>query len=211
MKRVRGAVLLSIAALGLIGCGSQDKEAKVSSMTFGKDGEIVHRIVGDFEADYYDLEGLKSLAGERMEEYAGEHGKDTVYLESMKEKDGEISIVFHYATADDYSAFNYRELYMGTVEEANGKGYDLDSVAFVSTKGEPIELGFTEEADSKKILIIETKSGEDLLINLEGKVLYINQSADSGQNVSFAGRKSVMVSDRAEEENVSALSYIVYE
>lgn len=211
MKKARGAVLLAAAVLCISGCGSQEKEAKVSSITFGKGGEITHQIEGNFEQNYYDLEGVESLANERVEEYAGEHGKDAVYLESVEEKDGNVTIIFHYATADDYSAFNYRELYMGTVEEANGKGYDLDSVAFVSPEGEPIELGFTEEADSKKVLIIETKSGEELLINLEGKILYINQSAHSGQDVSFAGKKSVLVRDQAEEENASALSYIIYE
>ncbi len=211
MKRVRKAVFLLAAVLGLAGCGSQEELDKVSSMTFEKGGGITHQIEGSFEQNYYDLEGLENLANERVEEYAKEHGGDAVSLESVKEKGGDISIIFHYASADDYSAFNYRKLYMGIVEEANKEGYDLDSVAFVSTQGEPIELGFTEEADSKKVLIIETKSGEELLINLEGKVLYINQRAGSGQEVSFAGKKSVLIRDQNEEEKASALSYIIYE
>lgn len=100
---------------------------------------------------------------------------------------------------------------MGTVAEANAGEYHLDSIAFISPQGEPIELGFTEDADVKKVLIIETKSGEELQVNLEGKVLYINQSADSGQEVSFVGKKSVLIRDQAEDEKASALTYIVYE
>lgn len=211
MKKARGAVLLAVAVLGLAGCGSQEKGAGVSSISFGKDGEITHQIVGSFEQNYYDLDGLKSLAQERVEEYCAEHDPEDVYLESVKEKGGEISILFQYATAEDYSGFNYRKLYMGTVGDANEEGYDLDSVAFISPEGEPIELGFTEDADAKNILIIETKSGEELLVNLEGRVLYINQSADSGQEVSFAGKKSVLIRDQAPEEKASALTYIVYE
>ena len=98
MKKVRGAALFIIAALGLAGCGSQEKTAEVSSLSFGKEGEIVHQIVGSFEEDYYDLEGLESLAAQRVEEYCAEHGEESVYLESVKEKNGEISILFHYAT-----------------------------------------------------------------------------------------------------------------
>lgn len=211
MKKARGALLLAIAVLVLAGCGSQEKGGGVSSLSFGKEGEVAHQIVGSFEQDYYDLEGLKSLAAERVEEYCAGHDPESVYLESVKEKGGEISILLHYATAEDYSEFNYRKLFMGTVEEAKKEGYDLDSVAFISPEKEPIELGFTEDADAKKILIIETKSGEELLVNLEGKILYINQSADSGQEVSFAGKKSVLIRDQAPEEKVSALTYIVYQ
>ncbi len=211
MKKARGAVLLMIAVLGLAGCGSQEKGAGVSSISFGKNGEVIHQIVGSFEQDYYDLEGLKTLAAERVKEYCAEHDQEAVYLDSVKEKGGEISLLFQYATAEDYSSFNYRQLYMGTVKEANEGGYDLDSIAFISPEGDPIELGFTEDADAKKILIIETKSGEELLVNLEGKVLYINQSANSGQEVSFAGKKSVLIRDQAPEEKASALTYIVYE
>lgn len=211
MKKMRGAALLLIAALGLIGCGSQEKKAEVSSMSFGKEGEITHKIVGSFDQDYYDLGELESLAAQRVEEYCAEHDSEAVYLDSVKEKDGEVSIIFHYATAEDYSGFNYRQLFMGTVEEANAEGYHLDGVAFISPESEPIELGFTEDADAKKVLIIETKSGEELLVNLESKVLYINQSADSGQEVSFAGKKSVLIRDQAQEEKASALTYIVYE
>ncbi len=211
MKKVRGAALLLIAALGLAGCGSQEKEAEVSSVSFGKDGDVTHKVVGSFEQEDYDLEELESLAAQRVEEYCAEHDAEAVYLDSVKEKGGTVSLLFHYATAEDYSGFNYRQLFMGTVEEANGEGYNLDGVAFISPEGKPIELGFTEDADAKKVLIIETKSGEELLVNLEGKVLYINQSADSGQEVSFAGKKGVLIRDRAQEEKASALTYIVYE
>ncbi len=211
MKKARGVMLLAMAVLVLVGCGSKEKGAGVSSLSFGKEGEVTHQIVGSFEQNYYDLEGLKSLAAERVEEYCAEHGPESVYLESVKEKGGEVSILCHYATPEDYSAFNYRQLFMGSVEEARKEGYDLDSIAFISPDKEPIELGFTEDAGTKKILVIETKSGEELLVNLEGKILYINQSADSGQEVSFAGKKSVLIRDQAPEEKASALTYIVYQ
>ena len=211
MKKARVAVFLAAAVLALAGCGSQEKETEVSSVSFGKNGEVAHKIVGSFEQEYYDLKELESLASQRVEEYCAEHDKEAVYLESVKEKGGTVSILLQYATAEDYSGFNHRQLYMGTVKEANEGGYDLDSIAFISPEGEPIELGFTEEADAKKILIIETKSGEELSVNLESRILYINQSADSGQEVSFAGKKSVLIRDHAPEEKASALTYIVYE
>lgn len=211
MKKVWQAALLLTVGMVLSGCGSQEKDAQVSSMSFGKDGEITHKIVGSFEQNYYELEELESLAAQRVEEYCAEHDAGSVSLDSVKEKGGEVSIIFRYAAPADYSGFNNRQLFMGTVAEANAGEYHLDSIAFISPQGEPIELGFTEDADAKKVLIIETKSGEELQVNLEGKVLYINQSADSGQEVSFAGKKSVLIRDQAEDEKASALTYIVYE
>ncbi len=211
MKKVWQAALLLTIGMVLSGCGSQEKDAQVSSMSFGKDGEITHKIVGSFEQNYYELEELESLAAQRVEEYCAEHDAGSVSLDSVKEKGGEVSIIFRYATPADYSGFNNRQLFMGTVAEANAGEYHLDSIAFISPQGEPIELGFTEDADVKKVLIIETKSGEELQVNLEGKVLYINQSADSGQEVSFVGKKSVLIRDQAEDEKASALTYIVYE
>ena len=65
------------------------------------------------------------------------------------------------------------------MEEANGRGYKLDHVAFVSSGGEPVELGGISDSEKKQIVIIGTKPSEELVVNTYGRILYINQSADS--------------------------------
>ena len=100
-------------------------------------------------------------------------------------------------------------LYIGSLEDAVDEYY-LESVPFVSVEGQASEIGYIDGWDAKKMIVLETKGGEDILVNLPGKTLYINQSADSSQEVTFVGKKSVKVSNQ-EESEASELSYIIYE
>ena len=162
----------------------QNKTPEVSSVSIGKEGGITHQIVGSFEQNNYQLESLETLAVDRVAEY------------------------------QDYSQFNNREFYIGSLEEADAQGYYLDSVAFISADGKPTEIGDVEEWDGKQIVVVETKSGEDLLVNTYGKVLYINQSATSNLDISFSGKTGAYISHPMAEEggmDESTLSYIVFE
>ena len=209
----RGKWMLFVLALsfGIVGCG-QDKAPEVSSVSIGEDGTIVHQIVGSFEENYYEMDGLTALAEDRVAEYCTDNGADSVKLESVEEKDGNILIRFQYATDQDYSDFNHRELFVGTLTEAEEHGYPLESVAFVSTDGKPMEIGYIEEQDKKQIAIIATKPSEELVVNTYGNVLYINQSAMSDLDVSFSGKKGVHITYPASDNtDNTVLSYIVFE
>ncbi|MCH5263366.1 MAG: hypothetical protein J1F42_10665 [Lachnospiraceae bacterium] len=206
------AFLLALALSGvLVGCGGE-KTPEVSSVSIGKDGTITHQIVGGFEQNYYEMDGLKALAADRVAEYCEDNGEGSVTLSSVEEKDGKVLLQLTYATDEDYSGFNNRELFVGTLDEAGKHGYSLEGVAFISAEGEPMELGFMEERDKKQIVIIATKPSEELVVNTYGKVLYINQSATSDLDVSFYGKKGAHVVYPAKENaNESVLSYIVFE
>ena len=207
-----GKLMLLVLALsfGIVGCG-QDKEPEVSSVSIGEDGTIVHQIVGGFEQNYYEMDGLTALAEDRVAEYCADNGADSVKLESVEEKDGNILIRFQYATDQDYSDFNHRQLYVGALSDAQEQGYSLEGVAFVSADGKPMEIGYIEEQDSKQIAIIATKPSEELVVNTYGEVLYINQSATSDLDVSFSGKKGVHITYPASDStDETVLSYIVF-
>lgn len=211
MQRGKTVLLIVAIACGLAGCG-QDKAPEVCSVSINKDGGIAHQIVGDFEQNYYDMDSLETLAADRVAEYCADNGADTVALESVEEKSGSILIKINYATEQDYRDFNHRELFVGTLEEAGNRGYELEAVAFVSADGKPMELGYMEDHDKTKIVIIGTKASEELVVNTYGKVLYINQSATSDLDVTFSGKKGVHITHPAGEDvEESALSYIVFE
>lgn len=213
MGRWKAACLLLAMSCGLVGCG-QNKTPEVSSVSIGKEGGITHQIVGSFEQNNYQLESLETLAVDRVAEYCTDNGSDSVTLGSVEEEDGKVMILFNYAAAQDYSQFNNREFYIGSLEEADAQGYYLDSVAFISADGKPTEIGDVEEWDGKQIVVVETKSGEDLLVNTYGKVLYINQSATSNLDISFSGKTGAYISHPMAEEggtDESTLSYIVFE
>ena len=211
MQKWKTILLIPAVLIGLVGCG-QDKTPDVSSVSIGKDGTVTHQIVGGFEQNYYELDGLKELAQDRVAEYCSDNGDDSVKLESVEEKDGSIIIRFNYATDRDYSDFNHRDLFVGALEDADGHGYPLEGVAFVTSDSKPMEIGFMENVDKKRIVIIETKPSEELVVNTYGKVLYINQSAMSDLDVSFSGKQGVHITyPDKEDTDESVLSYIVFE
>lgn len=211
MQKGKSIPLILAVSIVLTGCG-QDKVPEISSVSIGKDGTVAHQIVGTFEQNYYEMEGLESLASDRVAEYCADNGKGSVTLESVEKKDGRVLIRFNYATDRDYTDFNHRELFVGTLTEADEQGYQLENIAFVSSGGEPMELGSMEGHDKKQVVIIETKPSEELVVNTYGKVLYINQSASSALDVSVSGKKAVhIIYPESEDTDKSVLSYIVFE
>lgn len=211
MRRVAGIFGLTILLLSLAGCG-QGQTMKLNTLSFGRNGEVIHRIVGKTDQNYYQIEpaDLEEFAASRVEEYCAENGEKKVTLEAVEEKDGSIVMDFKYASPEDYSAFNHRVLYVGTLAGAADEGYELEAVPFVSTEGQASEIGYIEDWDKKRMFILETKSGEEMLVNLPGKTLYINQDAHSGQELTLVGKKSVKISNQETDGNTS-LSYIIYE
>lgn len=208
----RKIVLLMLVMVGsLVGCG-RDKAPEVSSVSIGKDGVILHQIVREFE-ESYDMDELQKFASDRVAEYCTENGENSVALESVDKTDDKVVIQLQYASGSDYHDFNHREMFIGSVTEASEQGYQLENVAFISPDGKPMEVGYMEEQDKTQIVIIETKPMEELLVNVYGKVLYINQSATSDEDVSFAGKKGVRITHPHIEggENESILSYIVFQ
>lgn len=211
MHKEKIVLLILAVSCGLIGCG-QDSGPDISSVSIGKDGTIAHQIVGGFEQNYYEMDGLEALAADRVAEYCAENGQGSVTLESVAEEDDKILIHINYASDRDYSSFNNRELFVGTIAEANAMGYTLEAVPFVSTTGDATEIGFMDDYDKKQIAIIGTKPAEELVVNTYGKVLYINRSMIDGMDVSFYDKKGVHITYPAREDSdESILTYIVFE
>ncbi len=212
MRREKISMLILTVTCMLAGCGGE-KTPEVSSLSIDKEGNVSHQIVGQFEQEYYEKDGLMSLAQERVAEYCADNGEGSVVLGEVDEQDGKVLIHFDYASGADYSAFNGRELFLGTLEEAQGQGYNLDHVAFTSPKGQPMEISDIEEPEKMQVMIIGMKPTEELLVNTFGKVLYVNQSAHTDLDVSFAGKSGVNISYPTAESGAggSELSYIIFE
>ena len=148
-----------------------------------------------------------------MAEYCADNGADSVALEEINEEEGKVVIRFRYAADRDYSAFNNRELFVGTLEEAEEKGYNLGYVAFTSARNQPMEISDIEEPEKKRIAIIGMKPAEEMQVNIYGKVLYVNQSATSDLDVTISGKSGVSISYPAMDSGAqeSVLSYIIFE
>lgn len=210
MRKGRAVLAALLLAAMAVGCGEESR-TQISEISITREGEVSHHIVGTFDQSYYDKEGLEKLTAQRVESYCSEKGPGSVTVGSLEEKDGTISIKMEYQSTADYAAFNNRQLFDGTVEEAEAAGYKLDEVALVSLDRKPFEPGDIDGFETMSVAIIETAPDEQLKVNVPGKVLYINQTAENSVEVAADGKKSVKIQgkeDPAEEGNV--LSYIIY-
>ncbi len=212
MRRGKTVLLILVMACCLAGCG-RSKAPGVSSVSIDKEGRISHQIVGEFEQNYYEKDGLTALAEERVAEYCADNGAESVILGEVEEEEGKVLVGFSYATDEDYSAFNNREMFVGTLEEAEQKGYNLGYVAFTSSKGRPMEISGIENPEKKRIVIIGVKPTEEMQVNTYGKVLYVNQSATSDLDIDFLGKSGVSISypESGTGSQESVLSYIIFE
>lgn len=193
-----------------VGCGEVG-DTRISTVSIDKNGGVSHHIAGSFDQSYYDLKELEDLTMERVEAYCTEQGEEAVSVESLEEKDGSILIDMKYRGTQDYRDFNHRELWTATVGDAENAGYELDQVAFISTEREPYEPGDIDDFESMFVLIIETLPDEQLLVNVPGKVQYVNQTAGSGIDLTIDGKKSVKIRGNGEDAQAEGvLSYIVY-
>ena len=71
MRRVAFILGLTIVLLGLAGCG-EGQAPEVNTLSLGKDGEVIHRIVGKTDQSYYKIEPAE------LEEFAVSDRKSVV-------------------------------------------------------------------------------------------------------------------------------------
>ena len=91
MRREKISMLILTVTCMLAGCGGE-KTPEVSSLSIDKEGKVSHQIVGQFEQEYYEKDGLMSLAQERVAEYCADNGEGSVVLGEVDEQDGKVLI-----------------------------------------------------------------------------------------------------------------------
>ena len=172
-------ILTVFMILSLCGCGEQEViPVTEPTLEITAEGELIAYLVEDFDKEYYDLAELDAMVRQEVAEFVKEQaivtesGKQgmSVELVSMS-ADGSAKVVvgLRFAGTDIYEKYFEREIFYGTVAEAQETGYGL-SAALVSVKDGEI---FTEESSKKharrKILITE----EPVIIRCPKEVLYI--------------------------------------
>lgn len=191
-------ILIIMAAAGIVaGCGNFGTKApEMSTISIQKDGKIQQTIVDQFERNYYDADELEKMTQEKIERFSD--GKENIICESVEENDGMIIVKMTYQTDSDYTDFNNRELFYGTVSDASAQGYSLPDL--VSKDGTSISETELSGISGNHVVIIQTAAGEELDVNVYDKILY------TSENITLSGKKDAII--EAGEE--SMLSYIVF-
>lgn len=197
MQKWKTILMIMAAACIMAGCGSLGVKApEMSTISIQKDGKIMQTIVDQFERNYYDVDELEKMTQEKIKRYSNE--ADDIICESVEEKDGMIIVKMTYQTDSDYTDFNNRELFYGTVSEASKQGYALSDL--VSKDGTSISETELSELSENHVVVIQTAAGEELGVNVYDKILY------TSGNITLSGKKDAII--EAGEE--SMLSYIVF-
>jgi len=137
MKRIAKIIVVLAAGvllLGLTACGSKEAVSfDRTTIVIEEDGSVSGTEVDVFDADLYNIEELKQMTTDAVEEY-NSSGKGTVELVSVEELEGaqgQVRMVMHYDAPATYIEFNTpitrsKILYYGTVEQARTAGYPMD-------------------------------------------------------------------------------------
>lgn len=127
MKKGIFCVILTLL-LSLTACGMKNTEtdADVSTIIIDKDGKIVSKIVEDFDEVYYSEDELKDMIGQEIATYNKAKGEEKISFKSCEKVDNSVVVQLSFASSEDYSEFNGVELFVGTVQQAYQKGYDLN-------------------------------------------------------------------------------------
>lgn len=189
------AAALFVLALVLTGCGGE-KTPGMDTVSIQKDGSIRQTIVGQFEKHYYDVDELSSMAREKAERYS--EGAQEIVCESVEDQDGKIVIQMVYQSGEDYTRFNNREFFCGTVAEACAQGYSFDGM--VTKDGSGIAKEEITSAGDNQVVIVQTKPGEELDVNVYRRILYV-----SG-DITRSGKTDAVISGSEETK----ISYIIF-
>lgn len=186
--------LVLLQSVLLTGCGQSGTGEQVTELQIDKNGGVTGTIVEAFDKEYYTLDGLEAMIQSEMTEYNRSGEKISLKKAELSEDGSTVTVVMHYVSCEDYTAFNEEELFYGTIAEALKKGYTFDT-KFVKTSGETLALSkeALEEMAEKHVLIVR----ESIQVSLPAKVLYMTEGTVSVNNKCI------------QAQNASGLTYVI--
>lgn len=190
-KNIMLGVLAALAVL-MTGCGKEDTAAEnnqpMTSISIQKDGDIENVIVTEFSQAYYNVDGLTSMIRENIAAYQKEKAGAKIVLDTCElSRDAEdmVRVKMTYGNGEDYTGFNRKTLFAGTIQEAYESGYDLNISLKSLTDDSAEKIGRTEllSMGTNHIVILE----ESLRVELFDEVQY------ASDNVTRINKKTVDV------------------
>lgn len=194
--------VVMLAAMMLTGCGESVPvigEVETSSIYLTEEGTVTAFLVEEFDEEYYSESELEEMICLEIEDYcsqakAGEGEMAPVSLTQILgpgEKAGvagqsvsSVTVQMEYASPEDYSAYNRKVLYLGTIGQAQADGYpiktDLKSVSddSVLTREQAQDMG------NYYILITQ----ESIPVHVPYDVMYVSGGVTAdGNTVRFDG------------------------
>ena len=167
MKLIMKALLpILILSIALTGCGAS---ADSSSLVLNKKGVRTQTIVEEWDQEQYDKKELQDQIENQITEYG-----QKIELNSIKTKDGKITVKMTYQDLDSYVDYNQVTLFQGTVPQCQAAGYLLEG-EFKDAKGEPVDRTQVLNIGDKCVVLVFQ---EPLSVKIPGKILYCSSSLE---------------------------------
>ena len=203
MKKFMMVGVLAALALSVTACAKEEvpvEEELMNSLSFLEDGSIESIIVEDFTESYYNVDDLNKMIQETIAVYQKEDPESVITLEACEMVEKKVKVVLKYNSAQAYSGYNSESLFVGTVQEAYGEGYDLN-VTLTGTDKEATKIARQEllNMGENHIMLLENTMDEGTLrVNCYDTILY------TGDGVTPIAKK------KADVEPTQGYSVIVF-
>lgn len=177
MKRFIVVGILAALTLGLSACAKGDvqvEEDVMNSLSILEDGSIKSIIIEDFSENYYNVDDLTKMILDTISVYQKEDPDSSIVLETCEMVEQQVKVVMKYNSAEAYNGYNNEDLFVGTVQEAYGEGYDLN-MTLTGTDKEASKIGRQEllGMGENHIMILENTMDEGMLrVNCYDTILY---------------------------------------
>lgn len=195
MKMIRKVLLpILILSIALTGCGAS---ADSSSLTLNKKGVLTQTIVEEWDQEQYDKNELQEQIENQIAEY-----DQKIELNSIKTRDGKITVKMTYQDLESYADYNQVILFQGTVSQCQAAGYLLEG-EFKDAEGEPVNrTQVLNMGDKCTVLVFQ----EPVSVQIPGKILCCSSSLE------LISKKEVKASLEEESEGflLSNPVYIIY-
>lgn len=206
MKKVfseKGVILKIIISLYLVlitvgstacnlAAGEQQTEITVS-----KDGSVSIQIIESFDKPYYDEEDLRESILTKVASYNRSVGSGNISVEKIEVNEQSAKVLMSYLSSEDYAQFNKTVFFIGSPEEAEEAGYDLNTVLSGATDSmETIGMSDMLNMSDYRILITDSK----IPITIDGKVEYLSNNVTVSNN-----KKTITLMADATE-----IAYVMY-
>ena len=192
MKKFLLMGILVVLSFGVIACtnGNETTEEKMmNSVSVFEDGSVKSVIIEEFSESYYNVDDLTKMILDTIAVYQKEDPDSSIELETCELLETQVKVVMKFNSAEAYSGYNCEELFVGTVQEAYDKGYDLN-MTLTGTNKDASTIGRQEllEMGDSHIVIMENTIDEDALrVNCYDTILY------TGNGVSCIEKKKADV------------------
>lgn len=169
MKKTKLLSLLCIIGILLIGCSKENSiNGDINKVHFNNDGTVEAEIVETFDKDYYNISELESFIKDTINEYNGVHGKDSIVMKSLEEKDGKAILALTYKTLDDYNAFSETNVSISTLKNAQNEGISLPDVYISAKDGAYASTEIVLQNEDYKVIVVN----EGMVVKVDGKIKY---------------------------------------